>query len=690
MKKITLLLLLVLPLFLFAQSFSGTTGAITDDNQANEYSAVVSNLAATSLNANLGLVTVCLDITHTYDSDLVIKLVSPNGTMITLFSGIGGDGDDFTNTCLSQSSTTSISSEIAPFTGVFSPQESLANMNNNQNGNGVWKLVIVDTYGQDAGILNSWSLEFGTGASVPIVFSESNLPIVVINTNGQTIVDEPSISADMKIIDNGPGILNHISDVANNYNGKITIEYRGAYSQSLPQKPYKIETKDALNVDLNVSVLGMPAEHDWVLVANYNDKSFVRNTLAYKLFAEMGYYSARSKYCEVVVNGVYQGIYLFMEKLKRDSNRIAIAKLLPNENTGIDLTGGYIIKTDYWDDSNSWILNYHPLDHPDFDIRLVYEYPKPLDITAPQKTYIQTFVNDLETALYSPNFTDPINGYQKYLDTDSFIDYFIINELSRNNDGFKKSCYFNKDKDGLTANAKLKAGPVWDFDWAWKNLWGCFIFENTDGSGWAHNVNDCFGDNYSTGWYYRLLQDVAFQNKLRCRWNYFRTSILSNSVINSYINETASFLNQAQVRHYEKWPILGNPNSGASEVDNDPATYAGQIQKLKDWISLRTTWLDANMPGDGNNCSLATANATIKHFQLAPNPAKDFIQISNSNSELIQSVKIYDTTGKVIYLAEINENTTTINVSGFANGIYNCKINYGSNKQEVSRLVVLH
>ena len=690
MKKITLLLLLVLPLFLFAQSFSGTTGAITDDNQANEFSAVVNNLAATSLNANLGLVTVCLDITHTYDSDLVIKLVSPNGTMITLFSGIGGDGDDFTNTCLSQSSTTSISSEIPPFTGVFSPQESLANMNNNQNGNGVWKLVIVDTYGQDAGILNSWSLEFGSGASVPIVFSESNLPIVVINTNGQTIVDEPSISADMKIIDNGPGILNHVSDVANNYNGKISIEYRGAYSQSLPQKPYKIETKDALNVDLNVSVLGMPAEHDWVLVANYNDKSFVRNTLAYKLFAEMGYYSARSKFCEVLVNGVYQGIYLFMEKLKRDSNRIAIAKLLPNENTGIDLTGGYIIKTDYWDDSNSWILNYHPLDHPDFDIRLVYEYPKPLDITAPQKTYIQTFVNDLETALYSPNFTDPINGYQKYLDTDSFIDYFIVNELSRNNDGFKKSCYFNKDKDGLTANAKLKAGPVWDFDWAWKNLWGCSIFENTDGSGWAHNVNDCFTDNYSTGWYYRLLQDVAFQNKLRCRWNYFRSTILSNSVINSYINETASFLNQAQVRHYEKWPILGNPNSGASEVDNDPATYAGQIQKLKDWISLRTTWLDANMPGDGTNCSLTTANATIKHFQLAPNPAKDFIQISNSNSELIQSVQIYDTTGKVIYFAEINVNTTTINVSGFANGIYNCKINYDSNKQEVTRLVVLH
>ena len=226
-----------------------------------------------------------------------------------------GDGDDFTNTCLSQSSTTSISSEIAPFTGVFSPQESLANMNNNQNGNGVWKLVIVDTYPQDAGFLNSWSLEFGSGASVPIVFSESNLPIVVINTNGETIVDEPSISADMKIIDNGPGMLNHVSDVANNYNGIITIEYRGAFSQSLPQKPYKIETKDASNVDLDVSVLGMPAEHDWLLIANYNDKSFVRNTLAYKLFTEMGHYSARSKYCEVVVNGVYQGIYLFMEKL---------------------------------------------------------------------------------------------------------------------------------------------------------------------------------------------------------------------------------------------------------------------------------------------------------------------------------------------------------------------------------------
>ena len=348
MKKYLIIILYFLPLLSFSQTFSGTTGLITDDNQPNEFTTVVSNLVAPALNDNLGLVTVCLDITHTYDSDLVVKLIAPDGTTIVLFSGIGGGDNNFTNTCFSQSTGTSISTGIAPFTGTFKPFESLSNMNNNQNGNGVWKLVIIDTLGQDIGILNSWSITFGSNAGVPpAIFSESNLPIVLIETNGQEIVDEPSIIADMKIISNGNGMTNHVEDVANNYNGKITIEYRGNFSQLLPQKPYKIETKDAMNVDLDVSLLGMPAEHEWVLIPNYNDKSLVRNALASKLFADMGHYASRNQFCEVVLNGNYQGIYLFMEKIKRDPNRVAIAKLQPNENTGLNLTGGYIIKSDY-------------------------------------------------------------------------------------------------------------------------------------------------------------------------------------------------------------------------------------------------------------------------------------------------------------------------------------------------------
>ena len=682
-----IVLLNILPLFLFSQTFSGPSGPITDDNQPNEFALEISNLSSNTLNSDLGLVSVCLEITHTYDSDLEVKLISPSGIMITLFSGIGGPNDNFTNTCLNQTASTSIINGIAPFTGSFSSQESLSNMNNNQNGNGVWKLVIVDHAAQDIGFLNSWSLDFASGAEVPFVLSSSNLPIVIINTDGQTILDEPSIPATMKVIYNGVGNINNVTDVPNNYDGNITIEYRGAFSQSLPQKPFKIETKDALNTDLNVSILGMPEEHDWVLIANYNDKSFIRNTLAYKLFSEMGHYAARSKFCEVVLNGVYQGVYLFMEKIKRDSNRVDIAKLLPSENSGLDLTGGYIIKSDYWNDENSWILNYHPLDHPDFDVRLVYEYPKYDEISIQQKNYIQDYVNDLETSLYSSNYSDQSNGYSKYIDTDSFIDYFIINELSRNNDGFKKSCYFNKDKDGLNAIAKLKAGPVWDFDFAWKNLWGCSIFENTDGSGWAHDVNNCFTDNYSTGWYYRLLQDDNFKNKLRCRWDYLRTTILSDFYINSYIDNTASYLHEAQGRHFEKWNILGNNNTGASEVDSDPTTYEGQIQKLKDWIELRMTWLDQNMPGDGSNCNLGLSTLVERTtLKIYPNPVKYIINLEMIDSTIVlKSAEIFDLKGRRV-LEQFVSNKT-INVEKLAVGTYTLVVRDGNNKPFIQKII---
>ncbi len=125
-----------------------------------------------------------------------------------------------------------------------------------------------------------------------------------------------------------------------------------------------------------------------------------------KMIDEMGHYSTRSKYCEVIVNGSYQGIYMLMENIKRDNNRVD----MDIENTGIN-SGVYILKNDYWDGSNSWLLNYHPIDHPTLDVHLVYHYPDPSKITPQQKTYIQTFVNDFESALYSPNFWDTVNVF---------------------------------------------------------------------------------------------------------------------------------------------------------------------------------------------------------------------------------------------------------------------------------------
>jgi CotH kinase protein/Secretion system C-terminal sorting domain len=522
----------------------------------------------------------------------------------------------------------------------------------------------------------------------PVVFTTSNLPIVLINTAGVEIPDEPKIDATMQIIYNGVGAINNVTDVPNAFNNKIGIELRGASSINYPQKPYKLETRNALNVKQNVSLLGMPSESDWILLSNYNDKVFIRNTLSYKLFNEMGNYATRTKFCEVVLNGEYVGVYLLMENIKRGNNRVNIAKLDPIENTGIDVTGGYIIKNDYWSAADSWLSNFHPINHLNLDVHLVYEYPKPENISLEQKSYIQTFINNFETALYSSDFADLTIGYNKYIDVNSFIDYLVVNELARNADGFKKSSYFHKDIDTPTAMSKLKAGLIWDFDWAWKNINECSFYAATDGSGWAYNVNDCGPDVNSPGWFVRLLQDSNFQNKFRCRWNNLRTSTLSTANLMTYIDNSALELNQSQARHYQKWEHLG-VDSGTPEIEPDPTTYSGQVQKFKDWLNTRLTWLDANIPGDSNSCLALSNNEEVflkNDVSVYPNPVRNLLNIENKN-QIISTIEIYDFLGKLI-ISKNNE--VSIDVSNVENGIYFCKINNINGYSKSMKIVIQH
>jgi len=247
---------------------------------------------------------------------------------------------------------------------------------------------------------------------IPVVeFNSSNLPIVVINTSaGETIMDEPKITADMKIIYHGASSMNYVSDSGNVYTGKIGIEIRGRYSASLPQKPYGFETRDSAGNNRNVSLLGMPPENDWTLIANYNDKTFLRNYLAFDIFTEMGHYATRSRYCEVVVNNEYQGIYTLTEKIKIDKNRVNIAKLTPDDNSGNNLTGGYMFKNDYYTSDDSWHSNYSPVDKPGADVYYVYYDPKPIELTLNQKEYIKDYVDSFEATLYGSDFTDRQTG----------------------------------------------------------------------------------------------------------------------------------------------------------------------------------------------------------------------------------------------------------------------------------------
>jgi hypothetical protein len=172
--------------------------------------------------------------------------------------------------------------------------------------------------------LPTWAQTSGT-APVPVNFTSSDLPIIVI-TSDSTIVDDPKVEAKMGIIDNGPGQRNALTDPFNNYNGNIGIEIRGSASQSFPKKSYGLETHDASGADADISLLGMPAGSDWILSAVYADKSLMRNVLMYNLAREAGSYASRTRYCELVINGSYRGVYAFMEKLKRGADRINISK----------------------------------------------------------------------------------------------------------------------------------------------------------------------------------------------------------------------------------------------------------------------------------------------------------------------------------------------------------------------------
>ncbi len=443
----------------------------------------------------------------------------------------------------------------------------------------------------------------------------------------------------MKIINNGSGQENHISDPGNIYSGKVGIEIRGRYSASLPQKPYGFETRDAAGSNLNVPILGMPSENDWVLTANYNDKAFLRNYLAFDLFRRMGHYAPRTVYCEVVVNGQYQGIYLLGEKIKRDRNRVDIAKLNPDENEGNDLTGGYIFVNDYYSSSDSWLSNYSPLNKYGADVYFVYYYPEPEVITATQKAYLKDFVDSFENTLYSPGFKSRNSGYSAYLDVNSFVDYFIIGELSRNVDAYKKSRFYFKDKD--SNGGLIHSGPPWDFDWAWKDITeNCIHFNQTDGSGWAYRVNDCDNWPVPPSWEVRLMQDDAFANQIHDRYFLLRKTLLSETYLNHTIDSVATLLDEAQVRHYQKWKILGI-NVGTPEYGDQPETFSGEIEKFKSWINRRLTWLDANMVGKNSS-----GNDKSAIYRVFPNPVSGILHVESD--EIIKRVVIYNLTGNPI------------------------------------------
>lgn len=631
------------PLLLTAQTFTGSGASIPDDGSSLEIPLVASGLSAPLSTAGFGLEQVCITIHHSLISELEVSIVAPDGAARVLTSGQGWDSDTYNNTCFRSDAALRIEQVYPPYTGTFRPQEEIGWINNGQDGNGTWKLRVLDLRpGNNTGAVATWSITFGDSPAAPFPFTSSNLPIVVINTNGQPIPNDEKIMADMGIVYNGPGQANLPTGPFNEYNGAIGIELRGNTSNLFsPKKSYSVELRDNAGEDLNAPLLGMPAESDWALVANYFDKSLMNNTLTYHLARAMGNYAPRHRNVEVVVNGQYMGVYALVEKIKRGANRVDIAKLRPDETVGDDLTGGYILAVERDEGPNNGFFSpFPPAAHDDGQrVYLNYKYPKPSTIAPEQKAYIQAYLDSFETALAGPDFMDPALGYRAYADPASFVDLFLINELGRNVDGYRLSSYLYKDK--ASRGGKLHAGPAWDYDLAWGNANYC---DGWSTEGWAYGIGGICPDepNQVPFWWARLLEDPAFADAVRCRWNELRNNVLSPAGIGSYCDSVAAQLDQAQQRNFSMWPILGYyvwPNP-----EPIPATYAGEVQELKDFANARWQWLDANLPGSCGTVGIAgTASVTGPPF---PNPFMDEIMLPSTGDAL--SVRLLDPLGRTV------------------------------------------
>jgi len=671
MTKYLFALILLLSLTGHAQTFSGTGGSIPDAAPGVYFTLPVSGLAATTLSHTFGLVQVCIHINHTYDGDLEAKLIAPDGTVVSLFTNIGGGGANFTGTCFDSVSTSlPISSSAPPYTGTFLPEGCLGNMNNGQDGNGIWTLMVQDDAPVDTGSVIDWQLTFGSSAPTPLVMS-SDIPLVILNTHGQTILDGPRIFANMKVINNGTGMLNHSTDPGNVYDGNIDISIRGASSASYPQKSYVLTTYRAdSTTDSNAVIFGMPSEHDWILLSGYNDKSFIRNTLMFKLFNSMGHYATRTRHCEVMLNGEYVGVYIFMEKIKRDANRVNISKLRTTDTSGDQLTGGYIFEHNF--PSPGWNSQYAPDSCSTRFYEFKYGYPSADSIQPQQDSYIQHIVDTLENRLYGTAPIDSIWGYRPKINSSSFVDYLLCNEMSWNNDGFKKSMFFHKNKD--SHDPALHAGPIWDFDWALKRM----PWTPTDYSGWMYTADPCGGDVLFLPWWNIMMSDTIFQNETRCHWEYFRQHAFHTDSINSYIDSMALLLNQAQGRHFTRWAILGI-NTGTPEVPPFSLSYEEEIDTLKSTIGKRLLWMDANLPGhcyepyDPNPTPTTgiVKNVNASSTSCTPNPAGNTFTISYTGSNATE-IKIYSQVGQLVYTQQVTGISFSLPVdcAKWSNGVY--------------------
>ncbi len=393
------------------------------------------------------------------------------------------------------------------------------------------------------------------------LFPDAGIPVFWIDTeSNQSIVSKDDyIDATLRV-DPRTGHEQESRLIATEIRG------RGNSTWGMPKKPYRMKFND------KESLLGFGATKNWVLLANYADKTLLRNHLTFEMGHQlMPGFTPRTRFVEVYLNGQYEGVYHLTDQIRVEDDRVAIDELDEDEVDEETITGGYLLEIDERLDADRW---FHSA-----VMRFPFTFKSPEEPNDAQFDYITNYIATVEAILTDPAIAERTAEYEALIDVASFVNFYIISELVRNNDtgGGGLSIYMHKPRGG-----KLAMGPLWDFDIAMGNI--------------NYNGNDApegWWIKTSNRWYAALFNDPKFAQAVKVRWQEVMPA-LRNSIM-AHIDATAfGTLHLAQQRNFERWDILNEyvwPNAVVT------GSYEGEVDYLKEWLTTRIAWMDSEIGG---------------------------------------------------------------------------------------------
>jgi hypothetical protein len=449
--------------------------------------------------------------------------------------------------------------------------------------------------------------------------TNSDLPAIVLyNFNGGSVPTDNDQFANVSLYEPQNGVTSLTN--APTLTARGTIEVHGSSSAGISKQAFSLSFEDDLGNDQNYAPLGLPSESDFILYAPDNfEPVLIHNPLIYQLSNEIGRYAVRTRFVEVYLNtgggavtpANYNGIYVLEEKIKWDANRVNITKihsvdnLNPQDNTGTNVTGGYMMKIDRLGDGETGFSAAGQT--------IVYNYPKESELKTPQRLpqqqYLQTYMNAFGTALNGANYTNPTNGYRAYINEAAWIDHHILNVMAMNTDALRLSGYFYKDRTNT-----LVFGPIWDFDRSQGS---------TDGRDfspfyWRPPTGDLGTDFFNYTWWGRMFTDIDFWQAWVDRYQSLRLTTLSTNHIYADIDALIAQVQHEEPREAARWPQYTAPRSGtvssAGYSYNFPGTYAGEVTFLKQWYRDKLKFMDTNfvaLPVFSNNTGAITPGFTL-------------------------------------------------------------------------------